>query len=130
MRRRLQEAGTPDPAGIKFPGMGYVLATEFFRNLGFDGFKPDRHVQRLIQRWAPEVLEACAPAADDLMRALGIRNNDLRKSLWCSLAGQALTPTGTGYSVADNLVWALGAYVERKGRESDRLYVRSRQGPP
>jgi hypothetical protein len=26
--------------------------------------------------------------------------------------------------VADNLVWALGAYVEKKDRESERVYVR------
>jgi hypothetical protein len=129
MRLRLREAGIAAPAGLKFPGMGYILATEFFRNLGFDGFKPDRHVKRLIQRWTPQVLEACAPTADNLMRTLGTRSDDLRRSLSYSLAGQALTPTNTSYSVADNLVWALGAYVERKGFESDRVYVRRRRGP-
>jgi hypothetical protein len=128
MRPRLREAGVADPAGIKFPGMGYILATEFFRNLGFDGFKPDRHIQRLIHRWAPQVLDACAPAADELIRTLGTRSADLRRSLLYSLAGQALTPTGTSYSAADNLVWFVGAYMERKGVESDRVYVRRRRG--
>ena len=40
----------------KAPGMGPVLATEFLKNLGWSGFKPDRHVKRLFLRWCPDAL--------------------------------------------------------------------------
>jgi hypothetical protein len=35
---------------------------------------------------------------------------------------EAVTPAGHSYSETDGLVWALGSYVERKGRETDRVY--------
>ena len=39
------------------------------------------------------------------------------------LAGIDLTPTGVEASEADNLIWLLGAYVERKGGESRERYL-------
>jgi hypothetical protein len=36
---------------FKFPGMRYILASEFLKNLGWSCFKPDRHVNRLFNIW-------------------------------------------------------------------------------
>jgi hypothetical protein len=33
-----------------------------------------------------------------------------------------VTPPGRTLSEVDNLVWALGAYVEKKGRENELVY--------
>lgn len=115
---------TDDPADLKLPGMGPALGSEFFRNLGWSGFKPDRHIMRMLDRWAPEVVEAQRPVAGRLAKVVGRRDRGTLNYLAYSLAGQELTPDGTHFSVADNLVWALGAFVERKGRESERTYVR------
>lgn len=115
---------TDDPAELKLPGMGPALGSEFFRNLGWSGFKPDRHIMRLLDRWAPEVVEAQRPGASRLAQVVGRRDRGTLDYLAYSLAGQELTPEGSHFSVADNLMWALGAYVEKKGRESDRSYVR------
>lgn len=121
----LRASGVTDgPSELKLPGMGPALGSEFFRNLGWSGFKPDRHVMRLLDRWAPEVVEAQRPAARRLAKVIGRRDRGTLDYLAYSLAGQAMTPGGTHYSRADNLVWALGAYVEKKGRESGRKYIR------
>jgi hypothetical protein len=109
---------------LKLPGMGPTLGTEFFRNLRWSGFKPDRHVMRLLDRWAPEVVEAQEPAARRLAGLAGRRDRTAIEFLQYSLAGQAVTPRETALSVADNMIWALGAYVEKKGRESGTGYVR------
>lgn len=115
---------TTDPADLKLPGMGPALGSEFFRNLGWSGFKPDRHIMRLLDRWTPGVVEAQRTVARRLGKVVGRRDSATLDYLAYSLAGQALTPDGTHFSVADNLMWALGAYVEKKGRESERGYVR------
>jgi hypothetical protein len=36
---------------LKWPGMGFALGSEFLRNLHWNGFKPDRHIKRLLSRW-------------------------------------------------------------------------------
>lgn len=109
--------------GLALPGMGPTLGSELFRNLRWSGFKPDRHVMRLLDRWTPEVVEAQESAARQLAAIAGRRDAPAIEFLQYSLAGQAVTPPGTAFSVADNLIWALGAYVEKKGRESGRVYV-------
>ena len=106
----------------KAPGMGPTLAMEFLRNLGWSGFKPDRHIQRLLGAWFPDVVAACRPRATELAGLLGTRSKDLVAFFTFCLVGQAVTPPGRTFSEADNLVWALGAYVERKGRESEMTY--------
>ena len=40
-------------ASHKLPGMGFIITNEFLRNLGWSGFKPDRHVKRLLKLWLP-----------------------------------------------------------------------------
>lgn len=107
----------------KAPGMRPVLASEFLRNLGWNGFKPDRHVQRLLSRWCPEFVAEQDGRVDELCGILGTQAKDVRGFLRFSLAGIGLAPPDWLLSHVDNLVWALGAYVEKKGKESDRDYL-------
>src|SRR5437016_9366218 len=102
----------------KGPGMGPTLASEFLRNLRLTGFKPDRHVRRLFSRWFPDLALAITPRARELSRLLGTESRDIIEFFLFALVGPAVTPAGTAWSHVDNLVWALGAYVEKKGRES------------
>ena len=111
------------PEQWKLPGMGYALTSEMLRNLGWDGYKADRHIMRLLGRWAPEVIEASKPRARALAQLIGSENRDLLDVLEFSLAGMQLAPDGVPRSHVDNLIWALGAYVEKKGRESDTDYL-------
>jgi len=110
------------PADWKLAGMRAVLGSEFLRNLGWSGFKPDRHVTRLFRRWFPDVVKASEPRAAQLAELIGRKSRDLPTYLTYSLVGIAVTPAGHALSEADNLVWVLGAYLERKGAESNRRY--------
>jgi len=117
--------GLERPAGLaswKAPGMGPTLASEFLRNLGWNGFKPDRHIQRLFSLWFPDVVEGCRERAVELAALLGTRAKDVVAFFTFSLVGHAVTPPGRTLSEVDNLVWALGAYVEKTGRESKLGY--------
>lgn len=115
-----------DPRHLKAPGMGYLLASEFLRNLGWHSFKPDRHLQRLLDRWSPGAAREALPAARELMTLIGRSDRPLRTYLTYSLAGRQLAPPGLPLSHVDNLVWLLGAYVEKKGRESATAYLQDR----
>ncbi|TVQ32423.1 MAG: hypothetical protein EA376_06015 [Phycisphaeraceae bacterium] len=106
----------------KVHGMGPVLASEFLRNLQWAGFKPDRHVIRLFTRWFPDVIEKEMPRARALGERLGTRRKDVLEFLTFSLVGAAVTPEGKTFTEVDNLVWALGAYTEKKGKESSTVY--------
>lgn len=110
-------------AELKLPGMGYALASEFLRSLGFSGFKPDRHICRLFDLWFPRPWPAEEDLADRLAGLIGVKNKDLRNYLAYSAKGISVTPDGMQHSHADNLVWLLGAYVEKRNHESDECYV-------
>jgi hypothetical protein len=126
----LPVTGERSPTGwSKPPGMGLALTSEFLRNLGWSGFKADRHIRRLFDQWFEEVppdwerihlAEGLISAA--LQRFVPGHNvshrSDLRTYLRYSILGITSSPVGVPYSRVDNLVWLLGAYVERKGRES------------
>ena len=108
-------------ACIGLPGMRYVLASEFLRNLGWNGFKPDRHVKRLIERWRPPL---AAKQPTECYRSLaGTGEREFTEFVQYSCAGMALTPPGISYSHMDNLIWLLGAYVEQAGRETGTNYL-------
>ncbi len=111
------------PRQHKTPGMGYILASEFLRNLGWNGFKPDRHVQRLLDRWLPRGSESVQARVDRLRSLIGRRGHGLNAYLTNSLVGNSAAPEGIPISQVDNLVWLLGAYIEKKGRESDQEYL-------
>jgi hypothetical protein len=104
-------------------GMGFALGSEFFRQLGWNGFKPDRHIIRLLGLWVPELVQAQADRAADLVRLSGRDTRALRWIVRYSLAGIEISPSDN-YSRTDHLMWLLGAYVEKKGRESDSGHTR------
>ena len=89
--------------------MGRVLASEFFRNLRWNAYKPDRHVQRLFDRWLPNAASRVQPEVRELQELLGSRERGLQMYLTYSLIGIEATPPGVPLSLADNLVWLLGA---------------------
>ena len=119
----------PPPDGLetwKAPGMGFVLACEFLRNLYWDTFKPDRHIQRLFSGWFPEGVDGSERRALALAEVIGSRRATLVGPLSFSLLGMDVTPPGRSFNEVDNLVWALGAYVEETGKESAVDYVAGR----
>ena len=56
-------------------------------------------------------------------------SKDVIVGLKFSLAGMAVTPKGCSFTRADNLVWALGAYVEKKNKESGEVYWKTVAAP-
>jgi hypothetical protein len=109
-------------AGRKFLGMGRPLASEFLRNLGWDGYKPDRHVLRLFRDWTggdpPEHLEH---EARWMCSLIGRKGKDVVADTQSALLRIELTPEGISYLEADNLIWLLGAYVETLDKRAPRL---------
>lgn len=127
--KRWIEAHLPDRAErevlgpkLKLPGMRYALGSEFLRNLGWSGFKPDRHVRRLFRRWFPRPWPKIDPQAK-LLRLIGREGSELSDHIGYSLMGVRATPDGEEYSQVDNLVWLLAVYIEKKGHESDTDYL-------
>jgi hypothetical protein len=107
--------------------MGYILGSEFIRNLHWPAFKPDRHVQRLLDRWMPNARLEVEPEVASIQRLLGHKTKDLERYLSYSLIGINATPPGVPITFTDNLVWLLAAYIEKKGRESGTVYVRKEE---
>lgn len=103
------------PAVGKLRGMRFALGSEFFRNLGWNGFKPDRHVIRLLDGWVQPLVEEQAETARELARLAGRDTKEVREIMRYSLAGIAISPSAN-FSRTDNLIWLLGAYVETKRR--------------
>jgi hypothetical protein len=114
----------------KWPGMGFVLGSEFLRNLRWNGFKPDRHVKRLLDRWTNKK----ADVHQDVQRLIGIigrSDRELRDNIKWSLIGAKVAPDDCkkNLSQLDNIIWLLGAYVEKKNRESTCEYMIVRPAP-
>lgn len=109
---------------VKWPGMGFALGSEFLRNLGWSGFKPDRHIKRLFHCWIGTRLDAdIAPTSEIVQMLIGRRDSLTTENAKYSLIGVEVSPPGYSFSEIDNLVWLLGAYVERKGKESGCNYL-------
>lgn len=91
----------------KAPGMGLAIAMEFLRNLGFQGFKPDRHIKRLLEgdSRTSAIIAEMDVRAREIGEMAGSCASDLRGALKVALAGLALTPEGTTPTKTDNLVW-------------------------
>ena len=125
-RQRLSDLGIHDRTW-KLPGMGFALTAEFLRNLGWEGFKPDTHVKRLFNHWiGEEQLTQFGTRAAVLAAVVGIRSRDSIRTLRYSLAGLAITPTGCSPSAIDNLVWLIGANVQRARTKQYRNFLVSR----
>ena len=111
----------------KFPGMQCILASEFFKNLGWSGFKPDRHVQRLFDRWFSQqnmmlINQAKLVSFESLILG-GKKSKELRTFLEYSMLGKTVSPAGSIFSQVDNMLWLLGKYIETKGKETSTVYV-------
>lgn len=102
----------------KFYGMGYILASEFLRNLGWNGFKPDRHIKRLFDHWYSSNEEFQQIEISLYTELLSSRKKDLIEFVRYSLMGHKITPKNLTYSEMDNLLWAFGSYVAKKGKEN------------
>ena len=124
--RKAAEKNWPPPHGRgswKTPGMRTALASEMLRNLHWAGFKPDRHINRLLYKWFPDMVAEKSARAWDLARnVLCCRSQDVWNDIKFALVGIAVTPEDCNLTIADNLVWALGSYVEKKGKESEVVY--------
>jgi len=114
----------PKAADRKWPGMGFPIGAEFLRNLGWNGLKPDRHIKRLVQHWTKGQLEVQSQL-QQLLAVVGSNGAELKENLSCSLTGMSIAPDEykTNLSQFDNLIWLLGAYVEKKGKETNLRYV-------
>lgn len=108
------------PFALKVPGMGPTLASEFLRNLGWQGFKPDRHVIRLFDYWRvsdrswDSLVEKARADADGIVRRLPRQSASINRFLFYSRLGELATPEGIPLSRADQLVWLYGAFVLKK----------------
>lgn len=115
------------PGTRKWPRMGLPLACEFLRNLGWNGFKPDRHIVRLLGGWWVDAAPGAEASMHQIERLVGISPRtphpylpqswdeypSLRGQLICALTGVAVTPDDN-YTLADNLLWLLASEVEKK----------------
>jgi hypothetical protein len=112
---------------LKFPGMRYALASEFLKNLGWSCFKPDRHIQRLFDRWFAHqntaLIDEKKLAHLESLILGGKRSAELRTFLKYSMIGKSVSPARSIFSQVDNIVWLLGKYVEKKGKETSTVYV-------
>lgn len=109
--------------GRKWPGMGFALGSEFLRNLHWNGFKPDRHIRRLLSLWVKE--QNVDREVEVLKKVIGRGGQELLGNLRLSLVGASISPDDyrSNYSQIDNRIWLLGAYVEKKGHESNESYI-------
>lgn len=111
---------------VKWPGMGFALGSEFLRNLGWNGFKPDRHIKRLFDSWVGTRLDVdIAPSVEIVQKLIGRCDSLTAENAKYSLIGIKISPDGYSFSEIDNLVWLLGAYVEKKGKETGCNYLLS-----
>ena len=102
---------------IKTPGMRPVLASEFLRNLGWSGFKPDRHVERLLAGWFG-IGEHDRQRAKKLMAPLALSGAPTLNFMMLAVLGIRTSPPGMQISRVDQLVWLYGAYFETKRSQS------------
>lgn len=101
------------PGGL--PGMGYLLTAEFLRNLGYNGFKPDRQIVRLLLQG----LDVGNGVPDQSQRAAALSKvagrppaTDVTETIRTCLVGAAITPDEY-YSRTDNVLWLLGSCHSR-----------------
>ncbi|MEO6957305.1 MAG: hypothetical protein ABI137_11240 [Antricoccus sp.] len=106
--------------------MGFTLACEFLRNLGWNGFKQDVHIKMLLgsERWLGTAQNNCFTSeATDLGDVIGSRSKEVIFNIRYRIAGLSITPDGMSASRIDNLVWLIGANIEKKNHESSTDYL-------
>jgi hypothetical protein len=127
--RQLRAAGAParHPQRWKLPGMDPALVSQFLTSLGWDGYTPDRHTTRLLDRWLGDRLERFAPRAAELVAVLGTERRDAVEIVRYSLAGLAITPDGESAGRIGTLVRLIGAEVETDDGPPTAGYLRARR---
>jgi agmatine deiminase len=98
---------------IHSPGMGFALSSEFLRNLGRPGFKPDRHIMRLLKLWQPGYLAAVARAKELLRNYIGREDSDAVQQLAACILGDRFTEGWADKIAADQIIWLYGALTRR-----------------
>jgi hypothetical protein len=99
---------------LKVPGLGPTLASEFLRNLGWSGFKPDRHVRRLLEYWFGLDHPALMARAEVMARLIGSNRRDLVCFFFFSALGASKSPRDIPLNQVDQLVWLFGSVAQRK----------------
>lgn len=99
----------------KMAGMGPTLASEFLRNMGWSGFKPDTHIRRLLSCWYNEGdrQTVVGNRLEQFEAALGTLQKQSREFLYFSIIGERLTPDGEDIIKADQLVWLYGSVLRK-----------------
>lgn len=99
----------------KFPGMQVPIACEFLRNLGWSGFKPDRHVIRAIALWENSLKEKHEDNVEKafwhIVDIIDTRSKTIVCPIKSAIYAIYATPKGIDYSEADNLLWAFVSNV-------------------
>lgn len=89
--------------------MGFTLASEFFRNLGRPGFKPDIHIKALLGLWAPEYLKAMKRATLLESRYFKNKSEERRRLLAYCILADWFTGNEKDKMRADQIIWLYGS---------------------
>tara|TARA_Y100001934_G_C11931761_1_gene576069 strand:- start:205 stop:687 length:483 start_codon:yes stop_codon:yes gene_type:complete len=109
----------PIVGDFNFPGMGVAIASEFLRNLKWDGYKPDRHIIWAINRWKSDFEQYDNRVNQTLehFEELNVsRAQEILRPVKQGLYAIYATPINTEcstFSEADNLLWAFVSYMKR-----------------
>jgi hypothetical protein len=75
-----------------------------------------------LRQWYPQGGAQVKPEVERLQRFIGRKTKDLGSYFTCALVGILLSPPDATLSKVDNLVWLIGAYVEKEEMESALTY--------
>jgi len=89
--------------------MGFTLASEFFRNLGRAGFKPDIHIKALLGLWAPEYPKAMKRATLLESRYFKSKSEERKRLLACCILADWFTGNEKDKMRADQIIWLYGS---------------------
>lgn len=94
-------------------GMLVPLASEFFRNLGRPGFKPDRHIKALLTLWMPNLPQAMKRAEQLNQRHFLNRTQERVRMLAYCILGDWFTRGEEDKTRADQIIWTYGSVTAR-----------------
>jgi len=89
--------------------MGFTLASEFFRNLGRPGFKPDIHIKALLGLWAPEYPKAMKRATLLESRYFKSKSEERKRLLAYCILADWFTTNENDKMRADQIIWLYGS---------------------
>jgi len=89
--------------------MGLPLASEFFRNLGRPGFKPDIHIKALLGLWVPEFREAMNRAKLLESRYFTTKSGERKRLLAYCILADRFTENEKDKMRADQIIWLFGS---------------------